>query len=161
MSQGTPERYRDHWQTRRDEGNREEWEANKEIGYLLGPPTPLQQAQYDEAEALMSLFQPARLGPTIPLLALVGAVGLALGIGARRQRPGVAAFLALVVVGLLLAAVALVAPHARYRYPVEPLLGLLAAGGVTTLVALARRAVALTPTLSQRERELAPPLPRG
>ena len=161
LSQGTPERYRDHWQTRRDEGNREEWEANKEIGYLLGPPTPLQQAQYDEAEALMSLFQPARLGPTIPLLALVGAVGLALGIGARRQRPGVAAFLALVVVGLLLAAVALVAPHARYRYPVEPLLGLLAAGGVTTLVALARRAVALTPTLSQRERELAPPLPRG
>ena len=41
LSQGTPERYRDHWQTRRDEGNREEWEANKEIGYLLGPPSPV------------------------------------------------------------------------------------------------------------------------
>jgi len=142
LSQGSPERYRDHWQTRRDGGNREEWEANKEIGYLLGPPSPLQQAQYDEAEALMGLFQPARLGPTIPLLALVGAVGLALGIGARAQRPAVAAFLLLVVVGLLLAAVALVAPHARYRYPVEPLLGLLATGGLTTLVALAGRAVA-------------------
>jgi 4-amino-4-deoxy-L-arabinose transferase-like glycosyltransferase len=140
LSQGAPERYRDHWQSRRDEGNREEWEAIGDIRHLLGPPTPLQERQYGEAEALLNLFQPGRLGPTIPLLALVGAVGLALGIGARRQRPGVAAFLGLVVVGLLLAAVALVAPHARYRYPVEPLLGLLAAGGVTTIVGLARTA---------------------
>ena len=139
LSQGSPERYRDHWQTRRDEGNREEWEAIQEIGYLLGPPTPLQQAQYDQAEALMNLFQPARLGPTIPLLALAGAVGLALGIGAHERRPGVAAFLALVAIGLLLAAVAMVAPLARYRYPVEPLLGLLAAGGVSTVVGLVRR----------------------
>jgi 4-amino-4-deoxy-L-arabinose transferase-like glycosyltransferase len=146
LSQGAPERYRDHWQTRRDAGNREEWEANKEIGYLLGPPTPLQQAQYDEAEALLNLFQPARLGPTIPLLALVGVVGLALGIGAQSARAGVAALLALVVVGLLLAAVALVAPHARYRYPVEPLLGLLAAGGVTTLVSLARLRLPFAPS---------------
>ena len=142
LSQGSPERYRDHWQTRRDEGNREEWEANKEIGYLLGPPSPLQQAQYDEAEVLLNLFQPARLGPTIPLLALLGVVGLALGIGARQRRPGVAAFLTLVVAGLLLAAVALVAPHPRYRYPVEPLLGLLAAGGLTTVVALAQAGAA-------------------
>jgi 4-amino-4-deoxy-L-arabinose transferase-like glycosyltransferase len=156
LSQGAPERYRDHWQTRRDEGSREEWEAIEEIGHLLGPPSPLHQAQYDEAEALVSLFQPARLGPTIPLLALVGAVGLALGVGGRSRRPGVAAFLALVVVGLLLAAVAMVAPHARYRYPVEPLLGLLAAGGLTTLVELARRGPALTPARSQRARESAP-----
>jgi 4-amino-4-deoxy-L-arabinose transferase-like glycosyltransferase len=171
LSQGAPERYRDHWQTRRDEGNREEWEANRDIRHLLGPPTPLQERQYGEAEALLNLFQPARLGPTVPLLALVGAVGLALGTGARRARPGVAAFLALVVVGLLLAAVALVAPHARYRYPVEPLLGLLAAGGLTTVVGLARRALmrpvsAPTPPLTpaapaQRERESAPPLPHA
>jgi 4-amino-4-deoxy-L-arabinose transferase-like glycosyltransferase len=140
LSQGAPERYRDHWQTRRDEGNREEWEAIGDIGHLLGPPTPLQERQYGEAEALLNLFQPARSGPTIPLLALVGAVGLALGIGARRPRPQVAAFLGLVVVGLLLAAVALVAPHARYRYPVEPLLALLAAGGVTTVVGVAHTA---------------------
>jgi hypothetical protein len=139
LAQGSRERYRDHWQTRKDDGSREEWEANKDIRNLLGPPTPLQEQAYGQAEALMSLFQSARLGPTIPLLALVGVVGLALGIGARGARPGVAAFLALVVIGLLLAAVALVAPLARYRYPVEPLLGLLAAGGLTTLVTLAQR----------------------
>ena len=98
----------------------------------------------------MNLFQPARLGPTIPLLALVGVVGLALGIGAREQRPGVAAFLALVVVGLLLAAVALVAPHARYRYPVEPLLGLLAAGGLKTIVSLAQRASGRSPMAARQ-----------
>jgi len=96
----------------------------------------------------MSLFQSARLGPTIPLLALIGAIGLALGIGARGAGPGVAAFLALVVVGLLLAAVAMVAPLPRYRYPVEPLLGLLAAGGLTTLAALARRVVSRRPRLA-------------
>jgi len=141
LAQGTPERYRDHWQTRRDSGSREEWEANRDIKHLLGPPTPLQERQYGEAEALMNLFQPARLGPTIPLLALVGAVGLALGPGARQPRPGVAAFLLLVAVGLILAAVAMVAPLARYRYPIEPLLGLLAAGGTSTVVALVRRAV--------------------
>ncbi|MGE3272020.1 MAG: hypothetical protein AB7P40_24920, partial [Chloroflexota bacterium] len=141
LAQGSPERYKDHWQTRRDSGSREEWEALKDIRHLLGPPTPLQQAQYDEAEALVNIFQSARLGPTIPLLALIGVVGLAVGMGTRRPRPGVAAFLGLVGVGLLLAAVAMVAPLARYRYPIEPLLGLLAAGGLTTLVELGRRAV--------------------
>ncbi|MFN8635093.1 MAG: glycosyltransferase family 39 protein [Chloroflexota bacterium] len=145
LAQGTPERYRDHWQTRKDNGSREEWEANKDIGYLLGPPSALQEREYGTAETLMSLFQPARLGPTIPLLALVGVVGLALGVGAERPRPGVAAFLALVAVGLLLAAVALVAPLARYRYPVEPLLALLAAGGLSTLVGLARRVISRAP----------------
>jgi hypothetical protein len=135
-----------------DPRSREEWEANFDIRHLLGPPTPLQERQYGEAEALMSLFQSARLGPTIPLLALVGVVGLALGLGVRgRARPGVAAFLALVVIGLLLAAVAMVAPLSRYRYPVEPLLGLLAAGGLTTLVSLARR------TLPRRTRLAAHP----
>jgi hypothetical protein len=142
LAMGSRERYRDHWQTRKDEGSREEWEANFDIRHLLGPPTPLQEQQYGQAEALMSLWQSARLGPTIPLLALVGALGLALGLGTRGgARPGVAAFLALVVIGLLLAAVALVAPLPRYRYPVEPLLGLLAAGGLTTIVSGVRRLV--------------------
>ena len=71
-----------------------------------------------------------------------------------------AAFLALVVVGLLLAAVAMVAPLPRYRYPVEPLLGLLAAGGLTTLVAGARRAFAgrpLRPASPQGQMVGAPP----
>jgi hypothetical protein len=157
LAQGSRERYRDHWQTRRDDGSREEWEANVDIRHLLGPPTPLQQQQYDQAETLMSLFQSARLGPTIPLLALIGVAGLALGIGGRRARPGVAAFLALVVVGLLLAAVAMVAPLPRYRYPVEPLLGLLAAGGLTTLVALVRRLISRQAPLASQP-ELAPHL---
>jgi hypothetical protein len=141
LAVGTPERYRDHWQTRKDAGSREEWEANENIRALLGPPTPLQESQYAQADALINLFQPSRWGPLIPLLTLVGAVGLALGIGSRAAHPGSAALLVLVVVGLLLAAVALVAPIARYRYPAEPLLSLLAAGGITTLVAVARRAV--------------------
>lgn len=139
LAQGAPERYRDHWQTRRDSGSREEWEGYRDIRHLLGPPSPLQEQQYGEAEALLGLFQPARLGPAIPLLALVGGVGLAFGVGARRPRPGVALLLLLVAVGLILAAVAMVAPLARYRYPIEPLLGLLAAGGVRTVAGLVGR----------------------
>jgi len=154
LAVGSPERYRDHWQTRRDSGSREEWEANENIRHLLGPPSPLQESQYGEGEALINLFQPSRLGPLIPLLALVGAVGLALGIGARAARPGSAIFLTLVIVGLLLAAVALVAPIARYRYPAEPLLSVLAAGGLTTLVACARKISGAT-VASQARREAA------
>ena len=50
---------------------------------------------------------------------------------------------------LLLAAVAMVAPLARYRYPIEPLLGLLAAGGVTTVIGLAL-------SWARRERSILP-----
>jgi 4-amino-4-deoxy-L-arabinose transferase-like glycosyltransferase len=153
---GSPERYRDHWQTRRDAGSREEWESYPDIRHLLGSPTPLQQAQQEEAAALINLFQPSRLGPTIPLLALLGAVGLAFGIGARSQSPGLAAFLALVVVGLLLAAVAMVAPLPRYRYPIEPLLALLAAGGAATLADLIRAAAMRRPS---RQVMVTPPAP--
>ncbi|MCC7367655.1 MAG: glycosyltransferase family 39 protein [Chloroflexi bacterium] len=144
LAQGSPERYRDHWQTRKDSGSREEWESFKDIRHLLGPPSPLQERQYGEAEVLISVFQSSRYGPLIPLLAAVGALGLALGVGARERRVGVALFLALVVVGLLAAAVAMVAPLPRYRYPIEPLLGLLAAGGAATVVGAARAAIGRT-----------------
>ncbi|MCC6176787.1 MAG: glycosyltransferase family 39 protein [Chloroflexi bacterium] len=145
LAQGMPERSRDHWATRREARNREEWEANEAIRHLLGPPTPLQEQQYGEANMLIALYQSYRFGPLLPLLALVGAAGLALGVGTRRARPGAAVFLLLVVVGLLLAAVALVAPIARYRYPTEPLFALLGAGGLATLIQAARCAAARIP----------------
>lgn len=130
LAQGLPERPREHWATRRDASNREEWEGHQEIRHLLGPPTPVQEQQYAEAEALLSLYQPARLGPTLPILALVGLAALL-----RGAHRAVGAFLGLITIGILVASVALVAPLPRYRYPVEPLVGLLAAGGLCTLAA--------------------------
>jgi len=137
LAAGIPDRSRDHWATRREERNREEWEALFDIRHLLGPPTAIQEQQFSEANALVNLYQPSRLGLVLPLLALVGSVALV-----ARGRGGVGVFLGLTAFGLLLAGVTLVAPLPRYRYPAEPLLGLLAAGGLAWLAGLAIRGVA-------------------
>ncbi len=129
LVQGPPERVRDHWATRREARNREEWEGHLEIRHLLGPPSPIQEAQYAEAEALLSLYQPGRLGSIVPILAVIGLIGLL-----RSPNRGAGALIGLTSVGLLLASAALVAPLPRYRYPAEPLFALLAAVGVVTLV---------------------------
>ncbi len=134
---GIPERPREHWATRRDARQREEWEGHPEIRHLLGPPTPIQEAQYGETVALLNVYHPAWLGQFLPALALVGLGGLA-----ARGRRAEATLLGLAVVGTLLLSVALVAPLARYRYPTEPLLALLALGGLASMVSLARRIVA-------------------
>jgi 4-amino-4-deoxy-L-arabinose transferase-like glycosyltransferase len=129
LAQGPPERVGDHWETRRESRNREEWEGEPEIRHLLGPPTPAQERQYREAELLLTLYQPGRFGPVVPILALVGVVAL---LASPRRASG--ALIGLTVVGLLLASAALVAPLPRYRYPAEPLFALLAAGGAVTIV---------------------------
>ena len=136
LGQGLPERPRDHWATRREARSREEWEDHPEIRHLLGPPTQIQQQHYGEVEVLLNLYQPARLGPILPLLALVGLLALILG-----SHRAAGALLGLTTLGMLLVAVALVAPLPRYRYPVEPLLTLLAAGGLASLLTWRRRAI--------------------
>lgn len=133
LAQGISERPRDHWATRREPRSREEWEARPEIRHLLGPPTPAQEQQYPEVETLLTLYQPARLGPILPLLGLVGLLAL---LGSPRRVTG--ALVGFSLIGLLLASVALVAPLPRYRYPVEPLMAVLAAGGLTLLIARVR-----------------------
>ncbi len=133
LAQGISERPRDHWATRREARYREEWEAHPEIRHLLGPPTPAQEQHYPEVETLLTLYQPARLGPVLPLLALVGL--LALLRGPRRVTGALVGF---TLIGLLLASVALVAPLPRYGYPVEPLMAIFAAGGLALLIVKVR-----------------------
>jgi 4-amino-4-deoxy-L-arabinose transferase-like glycosyltransferase len=129
LAQGPPERVRDHWETRREARNREEWEGQPEIRHLLGPPTPVQERQYRDVELLLTLYQPGQFGPVVPLLALIGLMAL---LASPHRAAG--ALIGLTVVGLLLASAALVAPLPRYRYPAEPLFALLAAGGAVTIV---------------------------
>lgn len=125
LAVGRPERAATHWATRREARNREEWESHIEIRHLLGPPSPIQERQYHEAELITSLFQPATLGPTVALLALLGVL-----FAVRTPRRSTAMLLGLTAFGLLFGAVAMVAPLARYRYPAEPILYILAAGGL-------------------------------
>jgi hypothetical protein len=131
-------------------------------------------------ERLTELYQDYNLGAAITALFILGAVRCLSG----GWRSG-AAILPIVVVGQLLLYVALDGPLVRYRYAVQPLITLIAAGGLTWGVGLAWRAWAvriagrswppaadvpdsaaaggaLTPTLSQRERGPAPsPSGRG
>jgi hypothetical protein len=135
LASGETERLRDSWQSRRDADAREEWESHPEIAGLLGPPTELQERQFAAANRLATIFQPGRFGP--PILALC-AVGLVATLVARDRRHP-ALLLALWAIALLLVGVAFVGPVLRYRYPAEPFLAVLAAGGLTTLVGWGRR----------------------
>ena len=140
LALGNPERLRDHWSTRRDSRNREEWESHHEIRHLLGPPSPSQERQYGIVDTLLNLYQPARLGVAVPTLALIGLAALLLPVnGGTRSLPAIGTLIGLTAIGLLAASAALVAPLPRYRYPVEPLINLLAAGGLSCLVLWTRQ----------------------
>ena len=95
-----------------------------ELRFLLSPLTPAQLAEQETAEALGSLYRPTRwLSPLV--------VGLLLAVlaGLLRVEHRPALFLAAVVGITLLISAALVGEVPRYRYPLDPLIGVLAAGG--------------------------------
>lgn len=102
------------------------------LAHLLGPPTPAQVREQQAAEALSRVFRPSQISGILAVLFLVG---LAAAVARPAARP------ALVPSGvtliLLAASAALVGAVPRYRYPVDPLLYVVAAGGLTTLVGLA------------------------
>ncbi len=134
LSLGWPERLRDAWESRRDPSAREEWEAHPEIAGLLGPPDPVQERQFAQAEKLAALYQPGRFGApllAVFLIVLAGAVA-----GRPRLRP--ALLLGLWALALIGVGVAFVGPVLRYRYPAEPFLAVLTAGGLAALPAWAR-----------------------
>jgi hypothetical protein len=121
---GIPERPRDAWATRREARNREEWEGQPEIRHLMGPPSPIHDREQRAAEAIVSFYQPARFGPIL-------LVGFTLGLIACLARPAMSggALPLMCVLAAIGAAVALVAPLPRYRWPVEPLYAVVAVGG--------------------------------
>lgn len=126
---GIPERPRDAWSSRRDARNREEWEALPEIRHLLGPPSPAQDREQRTAEAIVSLYQPARWGALLLAGFTIG--GVASLVRRERRLMVIPAFCAVAFIG---AAVALVAPLPRYRWPVEGLIAIVAVGGIVDLV---------------------------
>jgi hypothetical protein len=126
--------YSDRWVMRRDKDWVEQWESR--VDHLLAPSTAAEQRSVETAQWLTDLFQPASLGPILPILA---AIGLALAaIGARPALlPGLSGL------AILLASAALDGPVPRYRYPLDPLIALFAAGalalGARWLVGIRRR----------------------
>jgi hypothetical protein len=109
---------------------------------LLEAPPAAHVNEASEAEVLAQLFRPTRVAWWIVGLSLVGGV-LALAVPAHR--PALLPFLVAFV--LIAVSAMLVGDVPRYRYPVDPLMYVLAAGGLvglaTIAVRLARRRTAL------------------
>jgi hypothetical protein len=121
------------------------------FNYLLEAPPPAHRNEAAEAEMLGSIFRPTRIAWPIVGLGLVGAL-LALVVPA--YRPAMLPFL----VSFILIAVSamLVGDVPRYRYPVDPLMYVMAAGGLVGLVTVLGRLVTKRGALSQRSAALTP-----
>jgi 4-amino-4-deoxy-L-arabinose transferase-like glycosyltransferase len=129
---GDVERLRTDWKTQNARLTRDEWEDR--VGHLLRKVSPYQEAQFPVSEALVDLVQPSRLGPLLPILAAVGAVMATRRVGLEGVLP------AIISVILIAAPATLDGPVPRYRYPVDPLITLLAVGSVLAVAALVQAA---------------------
>jgi hypothetical protein len=150
---GEPEKLSTDWKTQNARLSRDEWDDRVE--HLLRRASAAQRNELDNAGAIVALVQPPAWGPLLPTLFIVGTVLLA---ARPRLRP--ALLLSLAVIALLVTCAALDGPLVRYRYPADPLIALVAAGGLCAPVAwafarlgeLARRAPAATPAAEQAAR---------
>ncbi|MCC6178603.1 MAG: glycosyltransferase family 39 protein [Chloroflexi bacterium] len=132
---GEEERLRTHWSTRKDGELREDWLGEASIAHLYSPPSQVQELEYSKADAVTGIFQPYAWRYALVPLVFVG-----LGWGLVRGPRGATLLLLLAVVALVFPSAALVGYVPRYRYPVDPLLAILAAGGLVALTSLAHEA---------------------
>ena len=136
---GQDERLRVHWSSRKEGKLRDDWLAERSIAHLYGPPSAVEEREYPVALALTRIFQPYQWRNPLAIL-----IALGIGFGLVRGRRGPTTLLLLTSVVLVLAGAALVGQVPRYRYPADPSLAVLAAGGMVGLVLLvgaaARRA---------------------
>ncbi len=115
---GRPVRLRQDWTPWRNIA----WEPR--VAHLLPSPTAAEDRSFAAAEALATLYDPARF-PFVA--AALFALGTLWGLQAR-FRP--ALLLGGLVLGLLLASAALIGIEWRYRYPLDPIITVLSAGGL-------------------------------
>jgi 4-amino-4-deoxy-L-arabinose transferase-like glycosyltransferase len=123
---GEVEKLRTDFKTQNARLSRDEWPERVE--HLLSRPTESHHVEFEKAADVVDVFQPAALGPLLPLLALVGTVLAALTPGAR-----IALLLPFATLAVLGISAALDGPVVRYRYPVDPLIALMAAYGALAL----------------------------
>jgi 4-amino-4-deoxy-L-arabinose transferase-like glycosyltransferase len=126
---GDVERLRTDWKTQNARLTRDEWEDR--VAHLLRKATPRQESEFFISEALVDLVQPSRLGPLLPILAALGALVAARRMGLEGALPAIVSLL------LIATPATLDGPVPRYRYPVDPLITLLAVGSVVAVFALA------------------------
>jgi hypothetical protein len=114
-----PISYRRHWE------DRQLWEVTDPRMFQVFGPSQVSEATLSRIEALHGLYQPISLGLLLPVTALLG-----LGVAWRLRPVAPAVVCGSLAIVLLLVHVALDGPVPRYRYMIEPLLNVLALGGV-------------------------------
>lgn len=100
------------------------------LATMLRAPTPAELREIPAAERLSQVYRPTWVMGPMAFLFLLGVIGC---IVLPRFRG--ASWLAFVVAAQLVASTALVGEVPRYRYPVDPLIWLIAAMGVATVLA--------------------------
>jgi hypothetical protein len=124
---GRPEQLQLSWDARRSQAGRlmeDNWYEVRRIRDLVQPASPAQMSAYGAIDTLTNLVQPSRYGGIILALVLVSLIPCVV-----RPGWGAGVLLWLVVVVLMLTSTTLSWSAPRYRYPVDPLIYILAAGG--------------------------------
>jgi len=127
---GANERLLGHWRQRTTRNWDRRWDPR--LAALLEDELPAEGPAYQRADALTSAFQPWRWRGPIGWLFAIGALAALL---MPRFRPGLVPWAA--ALALILAAAALDGLVWRFRYPADPLIAVVAAGGLTAPIALA------------------------
>ena len=105
---------------------------DERIAHLLPRATPLQDADFSNAERVISVYDPARWWPVILSLALLGVISTPNGMPRRWPL-----LLVILTLGQILAAAALVGIEWRYRYPLDPMINVLVGAGVAGIASWA------------------------
>jgi hypothetical protein len=130
LFEGRNERLLGNWRQRTTRNWDRRWDPR--LVALLDPDTPAEGEPYERADAVTSFFQPWRWQTPIVWLFGIGAV---VALAVPRFRPALAP--ALTVLVLVVAAAALDGLVWRFRYPVDPAIAVVAAGGLFAPLALA------------------------
>ncbi|MDP8923433.1 MAG: hypothetical protein M3O34_11220 [Chloroflexota bacterium] len=124
-----PESFAQHWRAHR--ARLLDWDNQplRRLRPFVGPPSLEQEQAYPFTECLATLYQSNWLGPIVPLLALVGLVA---ALRVLSWRPALAP--GLTVLFLHAASLAVIGLSERYRQPTEPLVLVMAFGGLLVLL---------------------------
>ena len=130
LFQGKNERLLGHWRQRTTRNWDRRWDSP--LASLLDDEAPAEGPAYQRADSLTSAFQPWRWRRPMTWLFALGA---AAAIGVPRWRLGLAP--AVTAALRIVAAAAFDGLVWRFRYPVDPLIAVVAAGGISAPLALA------------------------
>jgi hypothetical protein len=123
LYEGKLERLLGHWRQRTTRNWDRKWDPR--VAPMVDDELPAEGPVFRQADFVVNLFQPYRNRWTITWLVAIGSV---LAVAVRCWRLTLLPLL--VAAGMILASAALDGPVYRYRYPVDPLLAIVAAGGI-------------------------------